>query len=92
MAGIEGAYFLNPEYNHEKSILFYYGMELNIEKSMIIRINLFEEYANPIEYPPKTQNCIGQIYVPLQIYSDVEKDVQRHINPLVRYKRGKRRE
>ena len=82
-ASLVGAYFFNQWYNNIEAISFYYTMELRIEKSMIIRIAHFEEYEDPLNEKEKTQHCSGQIYVPLQLFSDTEKDVQRHLNPLM---------
>ena len=86
-----GAYFVDPAYNVITGISFYYkfdsGLELEVEKAMMVKTGRLSELEKPVNEIPKVKNSTGKIHIPLVIYKDMERDVQRHINPLVDIKR-----
>lgn len=87
-----GAYFLNPYNNAIKALSFMYKMELEVDKSITIRVASINDFEKPINdfYPAKS--CDGKLYIPIFVYSDTEKDVMRHLNPLMDIKDMTRRD
>lgn len=80
---LTGAYWLNPMYNVIQSAIFYYIMTLEVEKAIMVKIVGYDNYEKPVADLPHVKRSDGKIYIPLTIYSDMEKDIQRHLNPLI---------
>ena len=87
-----GTYFIDPVYNNIQSLMFLYTITLEIDKSIMLKILHINDLEKPIKDLPKVKNSTDKIYIPISIYSDTEKDVQRHLNPLMDIKDMTRRD
>ncbi len=61
-----GTYFVNPLYNTISSILFYYSMELEVEKSIFVKVVALKKGEELSYKEPRANVYSNKIYIPME--------------------------